>query len=47
MDNIVSKVSQLKTLKEEVESKRKEFETSQTQNLDRRLIQMQEQMLLL
>ena len=44
MDNIVSKVSQLKTLKEEVERKRRELETSQTQNLERRLTQMQEQM---
>ena len=30
MDNVISKVSQLKTLKEEVERRRKEFETSQT-----------------
>ena len=47
MDNIISKISQLKTLKEEVERKRKEFETSETQNLERRLTQMQEQMSLL
>ena len=44
MDNVISKVSQLKTLKEEVERKRRELETSQTQNLERRLTQMQEQM---
>ena len=47
MDNVISKVSQLKTLKEEVEQRRKEVEASQTQNFERRLIQMQEQMSLL
>ena len=47
MDNIIGKISQLKTLKEEVERKRKEFETRETQNLERRLTQMQEQMSLL
>ena len=46
-DNAISKVSQLKMLKEEVERRRKEFETSQIQNLERRLTQMQEQMSLL
>ena len=43
MDNIISKVSQLKTLKEEVERKRRELETSRTQSLERRLTQVQEQ----
>ena len=47
MDNVISKVSQLKTLKEEVERRRKEVEASQSQNFERRLIQMQEQMSLL
>ena len=47
MDNVISKVSQLKTLKEEVERRRREFEAGHTQSLERRLIQMQEQMSLL
>ena len=47
MDNIISKVSQLKAFKEEVERKRRELETSQTQSLETRLTQMQEQMSLL
>ena len=44
---LVRYVFQLKTLKDKVERKRKEFETSQTQNLKRRLTQTQEQMSLL
>ena len=47
MDNVISKVSQLKMLKEEAERRRKEVEASQTQNFERRWIQMQDQMLLL
>ncbi|XP_065908838.1 uncharacterized protein [Dysidea avara] len=47
IDNIINKVSQLKTLKDEVERKRREAETSQSQNLERRLTQVQEQMSLL
>ena len=43
MDNIISKVSQLKTLEKEVERKRRDLETSQTQSLERRLTQVQEQ----
>jgi len=34
IDSIISKVSQLKTLKEEVDRRRKELETSQTQGLE-------------
>ncbi|XP_065899645.1 uncharacterized protein [Dysidea avara] len=47
MDNVVDKVSQLKVLKDEVERKRRELETSHTQNLEQRLTQVQEQMSLL
>ena len=47
IDNIINRVSQLKTLKDEVERKRREAETSQSQNLERRLTQVQEQMSLL
>ena len=47
MDSVIDKVSQLKVLKEEVERKRRELDTSHTQNLEQRLTQVQEQMSLL
>ena len=40
----VNEVSQLKTLTEEIERKRKQFETSQTRSLERILTEVQEQM---
>ena len=46
MDNVIDKVSELKVLKEEVERKRRELETSHTHNLEQRLTQVQEQMYL-
>ena len=46
IDGVISKVSQLKTLKEEVE-RRRELEATQAQGLERRVTQLQEQMALL
>jgi len=40
----IDKVSQLKVLKEEVERKRRELDTSHTQTLEQRLTRIQEQM---
>ena len=40
IDNIIGKVLQLRSLKEELERKRRELETSHTQGLERRLTQM-------
>ena len=47
IDGVISKVSQLKTLKEEVERRRRELEATQAQGLERRVTQLQEQMALL
>jgi len=47
IDNVIDKVSQLEVLKEEVEKKRRELDANHTQNLEQRLTQVQEQMLLL
>ena len=43
IDNIIGKVSQLKTLKEELERRRRDLESSHVQGFERRLTQIQEQ----
>ena len=43
IDNVIGKVSQLRLLKEELERKRREMESSLTQGLECRLTQIQEQ----
>ena len=43
IDNIIGKVSQLRSMKEELERKRRELESSHAQGLERRLTQIQEQ----
>ena len=47
IDNIIGRVSQLRTLKEELERKRRELASSHTQGLERRLTQIQEQVTLI
>ena len=47
MDNVIDKVSQLRVLKEDVERKWRELETSHTHNLEQRPTQVQERMSLL
>ena len=42
-DGIIGKISHLKLLKETVERKRREMESTQSQSLDSRLTRMQEQ----
>ena len=41
-DNVIGKISQLRLLKEELERKRRELESSHTQGLEWRLAQIQE-----
>lgn len=43
IDDIIGKVSQLRSMKEELERKRRELESRHTQGLERRLDQIQEQ----
>ena len=47
INNIIGRVSQLKTLKEELERRRRELASSHTQGLERRLMQIQEQVTLI
>lgn len=47
INNIIGKLSQLRALKEELERKRRELESSHTQGLEWRLTQIQEQVSLI